>query len=66
MTSSTTTQIPGYVVGTWDIDPTHSEVGFSVRRISDVQIVLGKPGWRGMVTAADAHAETALHGEKVG
>jgi cyclopropane-fatty-acyl-phospholipid synthase len=42
------------------------EVGFSVRRISDVQIVLGKPGWRGMVTAADAHAETALHGEKVG
>ena len=33
MTSSTTVQIPGYVVGTWDIDPTHSTVGFSVRHM---------------------------------
>src|SRR4051794_36795424 len=35
MTSSTGTpvQIPGYVVGTWDIDPTHSTVGFSVRHM---------------------------------
>ena len=33
MTSSTSTQIPGYVVGTWDIDPTHSTVGFSVRHM---------------------------------
>jgi polyisoprenoid-binding protein YceI len=34
MTSSTTAvQIPGYVVGTWDIDATHSTVGFSVRHM---------------------------------
>ena len=33
MTSSTTVQIPGYVVGTWDIDPAHSTVGFSVRHM---------------------------------
>jgi len=33
MTSSTTTQIPGYVVGTWDIDAAHSTVGFSVRHM---------------------------------
>jgi polyisoprenoid-binding protein YceI len=33
MTSSTSTQIPGYVVGTWDIDPTHSTVGFVVRHM---------------------------------
>ena len=26
-------QIPGYVVGTWDIDPLHTEVGFSVRHL---------------------------------
>jgi polyisoprenoid-binding protein YceI len=32
MTSSTT-QIPGYVVGTWDIDATHSTVGFVVRHM---------------------------------
>jgi polyisoprenoid-binding protein YceI len=33
MTASTSVQIPGYVVGTWDIDPTHSTVGFSVRHM---------------------------------
>jgi polyisoprenoid-binding protein YceI len=33
MTASATTQIPGYVVGTWDIDATHSTVGFSVRHM---------------------------------
>ena len=33
MTASTTTQIPGYVVGTWDIDASHSTVGFSVRHM---------------------------------
>jgi polyisoprenoid-binding protein YceI len=26
-------QIPGYVAGTWTIDPIHSEVGFSVRHM---------------------------------
>ena len=33
MTSSITTQIPGYVIGTWDIDASHSTVGFSVRHM---------------------------------
>jgi polyisoprenoid-binding protein YceI len=33
MTSSTTVQIAGYVVGTWDIDASHSTVGFSVRHM---------------------------------
>ncbi|MFD2090651.1 YceI family protein [Blastococcus deserti] len=33
MTSSTAIQIPGYVVGTWDIDAAHSTVGFSVRHM---------------------------------
>ncbi len=33
MTTATTVQIPGYVAGTWDIDPTHSTVGFSVRHM---------------------------------
>jgi polyisoprenoid-binding protein YceI len=31
--SSAAIQIPGYVVGTWEIDPTHSTVGFSVRHM---------------------------------
>jgi polyisoprenoid-binding protein YceI len=34
MTSTqTAVQIPGYTAGTWDIDPTHSTVGFSVRHM---------------------------------
>ncbi|MDI2027513.1 YceI family protein [Saccharopolyspora sp. TS4A08] len=28
-----TAQIPGYTVGTWDIDPVHSDVTFSVRHM---------------------------------
>jgi polyisoprenoid-binding protein YceI len=31
--SAAQVQIPGYVVGTWDLDPVHSEVGFSVRHL---------------------------------
>ncbi|SDC33235.1 YceI family protein [Actinokineospora iranica] len=27
------TQIPGFVAGTWDIDPVHSDVGFTVRHM---------------------------------
>lgn len=30
----TADQIPGYRVGTWKVDPSHSEVGFSVRHLA--------------------------------
>lgn len=30
---TTATQIPGYVAGTWDIDPVHSDVSFTVRHM---------------------------------
>jgi polyisoprenoid-binding protein YceI len=33
MTAATRTQIPGYAVGTWDIDPVHSDVSFTVRHM---------------------------------
>jgi polyisoprenoid-binding protein YceI len=32
-TTAPTIEIPGYRAGTWNIDPTHSEVGFSIRHI---------------------------------
>jgi Uncharacterized conserved protein len=32
-TTSTTTQIPGYVAGTWTVDPVHTDVSFSVRHM---------------------------------
>jgi polyisoprenoid-binding protein YceI len=42
MTETTTApSIPGYVAGTWTIDPVHSEVGFSVRHMM-VSKVRGK------------------------
>lgn len=33
MSTSTALQVPGYVAGTWKIDPTHTEIGFSVRHL---------------------------------
>ena len=33
MSDIDTTSIPGYKAGTWTIDPTHSEVGFSIRHL---------------------------------
>jgi polyisoprenoid-binding protein YceI len=33
MTTAAPTQIPGYVAGTWDIDPVHSDVSFTVRHM---------------------------------
>jgi polyisoprenoid-binding protein YceI len=41
MTVTDTGTIPGYVPGTWTIDPVHSEVGFSVRHMM-VSKVRGK------------------------
>jgi polyisoprenoid-binding protein YceI len=40
-TSTETSTIPGYVAGTWTIDPVHSEVGFAVRHMM-VSKVRGK------------------------
>jgi len=31
--STTAVQIPGYIAGTWAIDPVHSEVSFVVRHM---------------------------------
>jgi polyisoprenoid-binding protein YceI len=33
MSTVTDTTIPGYIAGTWDLDPSHSEIGFSVRHL---------------------------------
>lgn len=47
------TQIPGYIAGTWDIDPVHSEVSFTVRHMM-VSKVRGKfTGFTGEITTSD-------------
>ena len=61
-TSTTQTSIPGYVVGTWAIDPVHSDVSFTVRhmmvskvrgsfRIFEGQIVTAENPLESTVTA---------------
>jgi polyisoprenoid-binding protein YceI len=55
MTMTQAGTVPGYVAGTWSIDPMHSEVGFSVRHLM-VSKVRGKfTKFSGeIVTAQDA------------
>jgi polyisoprenoid-binding protein YceI len=51
--STSTATIPGYVTGTWTIDPVHSEVGFSVRHMM-VSKVRGKfTSFEGKVTTGE-------------
>jgi polyisoprenoid-binding protein YceI len=54
MTASTTaTTIPGYVAGTWTIDPVHSEIGFSARHMM-VSKVRGKfSNFSGQIVTAE-------------
>jgi polyisoprenoid-binding protein YceI len=61
MTADTTAStIPGYVAGTWTIDPVHSEVGFSVRHMM-VSKVRGRfTNFSGeIVTGADPFTSSA-------
>ena len=53
-TTTTTTTIPGYVAGTWRIDPVHSDISFTVRHMM-VSKVRGRFGtFEGeIVTAPD-------------
>ena len=59
MTTALGTRIPGYVVGTWDIDPAHSDVSFTVRHMM-VSKVRGRLGaFTGeIVTAPQLNAST--------
>jgi polyisoprenoid-binding protein YceI len=57
--TDTTTQIPGYVAGSWSIDPAHSHVEFSVRHlmVSKVRGHFGRFSGR-IVTEPDPFASS--------
>lgn len=60
MTTLTAASIPGYVTGTWTIDPVHSEVGFSVRHMM-VSKVRGKfTSFSGTLTTAEDPAQSSV------
>ena len=53
--------IPGYVAGTWTIDPVHSEVGFSVRHMM-VSKVRGKfTAFSGEIVTGESPARLERH-----
>ena len=56
-TVPTSTSVPGLVAGTWTIDPSHSEVGFTVRHL--MTKVRGQfEKFEGTVTTGDTLADT--------
>src|SRR3954453_6322921 len=60
MTVIAETSIPGYVAGTWTIDPVHSEVGFSVRHMM-VSKVRGKfNGFSGAIVTGENPLESSV------
>lgn len=62
-TLASTTGIPGYVAGTWEIDPSHSEVGFSVRHMM-VSKVRGRFGaFSGTITTGDSVEASSVSAE---
>ena len=61
MTSAAT--IPGYLVGTWNIDPVHSDVSFSVRHMM-VSKVKGRFGsFSGTIVTAENPLESTVTAE---
>ena len=60
MTAPTSTQLPGYVVGTWDIDPVHSDVSFTVRHMM-VSKVRGRLGtFSGEIVTAPEFTDSSV------
>lgn len=60
---SPTNSIPGYLTGTWAIDPVHSEVSFTVRHLM-VSKVRGRFGtFSGELVTADDVLQSSVHAE---
>ena len=60
MSTPTAVQIPGYVVGTWDIDATHSTVGFSVRHMMVSKVRGYFREFSGEIVTAEEPAQSAV------
>jgi polyisoprenoid-binding protein YceI len=60
MTSPATTQIPGYVVGTWDIDASHSTVGFVVRHMMVSKVRGFFRDFSGVIVTAEDPAQSTV------
>jgi polyisoprenoid-binding protein YceI len=55
-----TTTIPGYRTGTWQIDPVHSEVSFSVRHMMVSKVRGNFTEFEGTIVTAEAPADSTV------
>jgi polyisoprenoid-binding protein YceI len=60
MTAPSTTQIPNYVVGTWDIDPVHSDVSFTVRHMMVSKVRGRLAGFTGEIVTAPQFTDSTV------
>jgi polyisoprenoid-binding protein YceI len=60
MTAPTSTQLPGYVVGTWDIDPVHSDVSFTVRHMMVSKVRGRLAAFRGEIVTASRFTDSTV------
>jgi polyisoprenoid-binding protein YceI len=58
--STTAVEIPGLVAGTWAIDPSHSEVGFSVRHLMVSKVKGTFKTFEGKLTIAEDVLESRV------
>lgn len=56
----TTETIPGYVAGTWTVDPTHSEVTFSVRHLAISKVKGSFGSFDATLTTADSIVDSTV------
>jgi polyisoprenoid-binding protein YceI len=58
--STTALELPGYVAGTWDIDPAHTEAGFAVRHLVVTKVRGRFADVKGTITTAENPLESSV------
>jgi polyisoprenoid-binding protein YceI len=58
--SDTITKVPGYIAGTWDIDPTHTDISFTVRHMMVSKVRGHFEKFEGTVTTGTNPLESAV------
>lgn len=62
-TTTLTSQVPGYVAGTWTVDPVHSEVSFTVRHMMVSKVRGHFRDFTGTIITADDPLESRVTAE---
>ena len=55
-----TTQIPGYIAGTWEIDPVHSDVSFTVRHMMVSKVRGQFTDFEGTIVTAEVPSDSTV------